>query len=349
MEEWILLLPLLGCGYVGYRVFRLLKFPLPALLGSLFATGALSLLGYFPHVSISGISFVAKVALGAMLGRRLDRSSLKLLRTLIVPACLICVWMLGFSFFSGWLLNRISSLPLSTTLIGSAPGGVSEMAVFAMSQGYDVATITFIQVFRLVFVLLVTPFIARQWSAKHPQTETTPSIPLANKTAAAPKANVPMLIFFACLGGWLGVQLKIPAGDMLGSMMGTALVGLSTGKEIPFPGWVRSWAQIGIGMSIAQRLGPESLTQLRPLLLPLIAPTFLIVISSLLLAVVLQRLTRWDMLTCLLSTSAGGLSQMIVIAEETEADSLTVGVLHTARFLSVISLMPILVDWWLKS
>ena len=346
MKEWILLLPLLGCGYAGYRVFRLLKFPLPALLGSLFATGALSLLGYFPHVSISEISFIAKVALGAMLGRRLDRNSLKLLRTLIVPACLICVWMLGFSFFSGWLLNRISSLPLSTTLIGSAPGGVSEMAVFAMSQGYDVATITFIQVFRLIFVLLLTPLIARHWSAKHPHIVTPSPIPV---TATAPKANVPMVILFACLGGWLGVQLKIPAGDMLGSMMGTALVGLSTGKEIPFPAWVRNGAQIGIGLSIAQRLGPESLTQLRPLLLPLIAPTFLIVISSLLLAVVLQRLTRWDMLTCLLSTSAGGLSQMIVIAEETEADSLTVGVLHTARFLSVISLMPILVDWWLKS
>ena len=349
MEKWVLLLPLLGCGYVGYRVFRLLKFPLPALLGSLFATGALSLLGYFPNVSISGVSFIAKVALGAMLGRRLDRNSLKLLRKLIAPACLICVWMLGFSFFSGWLLNRISSLPLSTTLIGSAPGGVSEMAVFAMSQGYDVATITFIQVFRLIFVLLLTPLIARHWSAKHPHIATPSLTPIADEKTTAPKANVPMLVFFACLGGWLGVQFKIPAGDMLGSMLGTALIGLSTGKEIPFPAWVRSWAQIGIGMSIAQRLGPESLMQLRPLLLPLIAPTFLIVISSLLLAIALQRLTRWDMLTCLLSTSAGGLSQMIVIAEETEADSLTVGVLHTARFLSVISLMPILVEWWLKT
>ena len=347
MEEWILLFPLLGCGYAGFRLFRLLKIPLPALLGSLFATGTLSVLGYFPSTSISGISFVAKVALGAMLGRRLDRGSLRHLRKLIIPACLICVWMLGFSFFSGWLLNRISSLPLSTTLIGSAPGGVSEMAIFAMSQGYDVTTITFIQVFRLIFVLLVTPFIARQWSIKHPQMETAPPLPVYGKAVTTPKANVPLLILFACLGGWLGAWLKIPAGDMLGSMTGTALIGLTTGKEIPFPVWVRNWAQIGIGMSIAQRLGPDSLTQLRPLLLHLIVPTLLIVASSLLLAVMLQRLTRWDMLTCLLSTSAGGLSQMIVMAEETEADSLTVGVLHTARFLSVISLMPLLVQWWL--
>ena len=39
---------------------------------------------------------------------------------------------------------------------------------------------------------------------------------------------------------------------------------------------------------------------------------------------------------------------MVVIAEEEGSDTLRVGVLHLARYLSIIGGMPFLISWFLK-
>lgn len=349
-------LTLVVCGTTGYFLFKKLRLPLPALLGSLSATAALALTGNFPSAPIDLLSGICKIVIGMMMGRRMNRNAVEALRHLLVPATLISAWMIALSIASGLLLSFLADMPLSTTLIGSATGGVSEMAIFALSKNYDVATITIIGVTRLVAVLILTPWVAHHWSARLKRAEDgrrKPAWDVATSQRETGKLSGGEIAFVAFLSVVSGVLLNIagvPAGLMIGALCASSLSTLSVNKTFDFHPGVHAAAQIGIGIVIARQFGPEQLAYLTQgrFIVSLLLSTGFIVLATLVLAYILQRITGWEPLMCLLASSAGGLSQMIMVAEEMHSDSLTIGLLHLARYFAIIMLMPLLITFMLS-
>ncbi len=344
------------CGTAGCILFRRLRLPLPALLGSLAVTAILALTGHFPPVTnaIGVMSTLCKVTIGVMMGRRISRDALRMIARIIGPALLISIWMILLSVISGEMLSRLANIPLSTALVGCATGGVSEMAIFALSQNYDVATITVIQTFRLVGVLALTPWLARKWSlrleAKGQLHSSAGDVQEAEgDTRFFSRPETVLLVFLAVGGGLVFQSFGVPAGAMLGALTFSGGMGVVRNKSYPFPWWIASAAQIGIGIAIAQQFKPEQAEMLLNVrfLLSVALSTAFVITATLLLGYLLQKMTRWSPLTCLLSSSAGGLSQMVLVAEEMKADSLTIGVLHLARYLAIVSCMPFLIMYLL--
>jgi membrane AbrB-like protein len=266
------------------------------------------------------------------------------------PAALVSVWMVLLSVFLGFSLARMSGIPLSTALIGAATGGVNEMAVFALSMNYDAATITIISVTRLVVVLVLTPWLAEKWTARLARGSLGKTRPrIAPAAAGARKSVTPAgicaLAILSVAGGFLFERLKIPAGFMLGSMFFAGAYFLASDAGIEMPDLAVHAVQIGLGIAIAERFGSEQLAYLSNprFAASLFACTALSLAATLILAFLLQKTTKLDPLTCLLSTSAGGLSQMILVSEEMKADSLTVSVLHLARYLVIVYCMPVII------
>ena len=157
-----------------------------------------------------------------------------------------------------------------------------------------------------------------------------------------------MLIFFAAVSGFAFDRAGIPAGAMIGALAASAAFSLVSGRSVPFSISVRNAAQIGMGMTIASHIDGSLLRSMLNIIPALVLSTIFILASTSLLAWTLARFTGWHPKTCILSTSAGGLSQMVVIAEEEGSDTLRVGVLHLARYLSIIGGMPFLISWFLK-
>lgn len=341
-------------GTCGFLLFKKIGIPLSALLGSLCASALLAVTGNFPVAPVNQLSAVCKVLIGIMVGRKMNRNSLRLLGNMLGPALLISVWMIALSVVSGLLLHFMSGLPLSTALIGSTTGGVSEMAIFALSKHYDVATITVIGVTRLVATLFFTPWLARKWSEKlscgngcHSGVQPVPEQP------PLPHFSRPgILLLVACsfAGGILFDRLGVPAGLMVGALAASSAMSLITGRTYSFPPLLLAAAQIGIGIAIARQFGPQQLQfmlQFR-FAVSVTVSSALTICGTLVLARLLHKITGMDPLTCLLSTSAGGLSQMIVVAEEMQADSLTISILHLARYIAIVSCMPILITLFLS-
>lgn len=344
------------CGTAGCLLFRMLRLPLPALLGSLTATATLAMLGFFPATApVDSMSMFCKVAIGVMMGRRINRQSLKMIVKLASPALLVSIWMILLSIASGQILALLANIPLSTALIGCTTGGVSEMAIFALSKEYDVATITVIQTFRLAGTLALTPWLARKWSARlqgrgalFPSAESV-QVMKGGSIDFFPRNEMFGLLALATAGGLVFHLYGVPAGAMLGALVFSGAACIVRNKTYLFPQKITSAAQIGIGIAIAQQFGPdqvEMLTNIR-FLLSTVASTGFIIAGTLLLGFILQKMTGWNPLTCLLSTSAGGLSQMVIVAEEMNADSLTIGILHLARYLAIVSCMPFLITYLL--
>ena len=348
------LLFLFALGALGYAIFRKLGWPMAALLGSISATAVLALTGHYPEAPLDRMSLVCKLLIGMMMGRRVNRNSLRVLRRMIVPAILVSVWMVLLSIAGGGLLAFLADIPMSTALIGSTTGGVSEMAIFALSANYDVATITVLQVARLIMALVSIPWIVRRWSAHLRRRGgvdfSQPALGGLAETGVMSRGGIAVTALFSFVGGLFLNRLGVPAGMMLGALAGSAVCVLAFDKIYPFPQGLLSLAQIGIGITISRQFGPEQIAYLTNLrfLVSMLAINVLYIAATLLLAWIVQRMTHWDPLTCLLSASVGGLSQMVIVAEEMGADSLTVGMLHLARYLAIISVMPLLITTMLR-
>ncbi|MDR0616266.1 MAG: AbrB family transcriptional regulator [Synergistaceae bacterium] len=340
-------------GSIGFFIFKKLKFPIPALMGSITMALILALSGHFPSVSVEGMTAVCKAVMGIMIGRRLDRNAIALLRATVKPAALICFWMILLSITGGFLLAFISGLPLTTAMIASTTGGVSEMAVFALSMNYDAATVTMISVSRLIVVLGLTPLLASVCSRRQLPIGGSSQPEIKDNSAASPSPmsleEISIVVIVAAACGFLLDYLHVPAGFMLGAMCATAFVSIYTGHHCGLSKKLTVAAQIGIGVAIARYFGPEHVAYLTNprFLAALFVSAAYTISSTLLLGYLIHRMTGWKPLTCLLSSSAGGMSQMVIVAEEMNADSLTIGVMHLARYISIILSMPFLIKIFL--
>jgi uncharacterized membrane protein AbrB (regulator of aidB expression) len=99
------------------------------MLGALFMASIVSICGYTRSFPDATVTFLSKLVLGCYLGLMVDRTTLQQLRKIVLPAILVSVWMLALSLVCGFLLFRVSDLPLETALSVPTAGGIAEMAM----------------------------------------------------------------------------------------------------------------------------------------------------------------------------------------------------------------------------
>lgn len=352
-------------GALGCLVFRKFSLPVPGILGSLFFASALNLAGYFPDFPIQWLSWYSNIVIGAYVGLQVNRTSLRFLRELPLAALIISGGMLFLSLAGGALLYWFSDLDMATAFLGSTTGGIAEMALLAMSLGADMASVTLLQVFRLLTAILLTPLVCRKWTEwQSRKNKNTSALPLATAEekkrpaalsddenalpATAPQFSLPkllLLLAIALAGGLTGFFMGMPVGLLTGAMFTVAaagLMGLEMGRVPPI---LRTIAQIGIGVVIASNVTLSTIRQFTLLAGPVVLLTGIMVLCSIGLAVLLHKMTGWNYPTCLLSTSLGGLSQMSIIAEEMGADPLKVSILQTVRLVSILVVLPFLFNY----
>ena len=336
---------LFAAALAGFFVFRVCHLPTPAFLGPMLFAGALNYFYLYPDISLDVPSFFAKIVLGVTLGRTFNRGMLSTLRELPLPALITSLWMMGASLIAGFFLHYWSDLPLGTALIGSAAGGVIEMAVFAMALGFDAVTVTFIQIFRLITSIITVPLIARAWQKNYARRGTESAAQEAKPQAASIVGKFQvrhyiLLSVVTLIAGGLCELVHIPAGAMLGALFGSAFVVLAIGRECVLSSWVTRLAQMFLGVIIAESMTHDTLVALADLFLPLFVPTVVLLVLCLALSLILARVTHWDPMTCILATMPAGLIQIVPIADEYGANVLQVAVMHTVRLISIVCLLP---------
>lgn len=161
---------------------------------------------------------------------------------------------------------------------------------------------------------------------------------------AVAKMSYFLFITIALLGGWLGTLLKLPAGGLVGSLLATALLNVTSWFETPpWPSEGRFLLQVGVGLLIGCSATADTLARLRDLWLPALVTTVLLVGCGLLTAWIDSRWLGLDQLTALLGSAPGGISGMSLAAIEMGAEASEVVVLHLSRLLTVLLILPWLV------
>jgi membrane AbrB-like protein len=148
-------------GLVGLIIGKPLRLPAWQLTGPLFAAAIVSVTGLgildLPNWMIS----VCQVVIGASLGMRLGGLRGGAVLRGMGLGLLSVAMMLGIGLVFALLLVRVTGQPLDMLLVSFAPGGVTEMALVALSLNANPALVTAHHVWRIVLTVIELALIGR--------------------------------------------------------------------------------------------------------------------------------------------------------------------------------------------
>ena len=369
LAVWHLILTICVAA-LGGMIGRRLKLPAGTMLGALLFTVLYNLLFERAYVPADFRPWM-QILSGILLGAGIQRRDIRELRHLVVPSIIMIVDMVILNLIFGLMIYRFSSLDLATSLLATAPGGMSDMALIAADLGGQSLPVTLLHLVRQlsIFILLplLLPWLRRQQTAKgkclpadleeiaeiqqdakHTAArQTAANQPAAKQTAANRHQtiwNSFLTLATAVAGGVLFWQLGINAGAMIGSMLAVAALNLATGRAQRSTK-LRIGIQVVAGAFVGQSMTRNNLSLMIELMIPVLLMILSVLVYMAVVSLTLIWLSKLNRTTCMLVSAPGGLQEISLMAEDLSADAPKVMVLQTTRLMTVIALFPTLLSF----
>lgn len=155
------LLVLAGLTLVGALVMQWLGRANPWFMGALVVTMVVTLSGVTLSAIPQPLSNAAQLVIGVSLGVRFTPAFVHTAPRWLASVAFASFFMMGICALFGWALSRATGLHPATLLLGTAPGGIAEMAITAKVLQLGVPVVTAFQVCRLVAVLVLAEPVYR--------------------------------------------------------------------------------------------------------------------------------------------------------------------------------------------
>ncbi|GHH96900.1 AbrB family transcriptional regulator [Neobacillus kokaensis] len=151
-------------------------------------------------------------------------------------------------------------------------------------------------------------------------------------------------IIYAFFGGLIFSALNTPIPWLLGPMT-AVFIGARFGRfQYNWPSWIRNAGLIIVGYSVGLSFTKEALFVVIGKLPSMLLVTVLLVCFCAGIAFVVSKLSGVDYPTVLTGSIPGGLTQLIIFAEEMKGiDLTTVTFLQVARLMMIIFFVPFLI------
>jgi len=165
LAQWPGLLFLALATGAGAWVMRWLKRANPWFMGAMLVSMGLTLSGQQWSAIPTDFSNAAQLVIGISLGVRFQKEFIhtapQWMGSVVVGTLLMMLASAGL----GWAMAEVTGLHPATLILGTAPGGIAEMAITAKVLELGVPVVTAFQVCRLVAVLLLVSPIYNWWVA----------------------------------------------------------------------------------------------------------------------------------------------------------------------------------------
>ncbi|MCS7460542.1 AbrB family transcriptional regulator [Paenibacillus doosanensis] len=311
----------LALALAGGALFTLIHSPLPWLLGPMvFSLLGARLLKTIKPLWPSYLRDTAMIIIGYSIGLSFTMETLKEMGRQLPTMILMTVLLLLFSALIGYGVAKVSGLPLPTVLMGSVPGGLSQMILLAEeTEGIDLTVMTFLQVSRVIMIIFCVPLLVFSplFGGNHQD------IGVSSGAFGRWEDLFPGILLFAvvCVAfAMLAKKIRFPSAYLLGPMIATAILHVAGVPGPALPASLLDVSQLLIGTYVGLLLRPESLTnKFRVISLSFLSGAVLI-LGSLGLSALLTQLHGISSATAFLSMAPGGMDQMGIIAKEIDAD-----------------------------
>ena len=336
-----IILSLIAC--IGGTIFYEIHTPLPWTLGPLVATLLWKILGkksvHWPKPIRNSGLIVIGYAMGSPFTLQIARQILGQLPGMLLSTLAI----MAISLLVGWFTSRRTGVGIINGLIGSIPGGLSQMAVICEEiEGADVAIVTLMQITRLLTVVFTVPLLAIYGLANDISGVTTAVIP----TNLDPWA-LALFAVVAIVSAQLARIINFPTPYLMGPVFGTIAL-IMWGNTAPhLPQVVMALAQITIGIRMGADIEFDGLKNWQSIFAYSFGGIITVIVASLGVDYILTKVYQISFLTAFISTAPGGMAEMGITAIAVHADVSLVVAYQLFRLLSMLILAIPTVKWWL--
>jgi membrane AbrB-like protein len=147
---------LAACG-LGYWPARRLGLPAPQMFGPMLCSAAIHLAGLTASKPPGVVVAVAMVVVGSSIGARFTGVAPGALARAGAVSLGLTALLLGVTVAFAWGLHAATGIPLSSLVLGYAPGGFAEMSLVSLAMGLDPAFVSSHHMARIAIVIALVP------------------------------------------------------------------------------------------------------------------------------------------------------------------------------------------------
>ena len=335
----LMTLQVFAAGLAGGLLATAAGIPLPMLLGSVTAVGALSIFGFRPggrppKVPVWLRNFFIPI-IGLSIGSAITVDVLREARGWW-PSLVALVAFIPLAHFTGYnVMRRVGKLDPVTAYYSAVPGGFIESISMGEDNGASVPVLTALQFLRLIMTVMLVPL----------------AFTILNGGAVGSAAGVVMSKFHGALdapeifwqvvlgvvGFFGGRRLKLPAFMITGPILCSGIGHLTGLLDSAPPGWLIAVTQLVIGVALGTRfVGMQVATVFKAMGLSVlnIALTMTIAIGA---GLVLHQVVGEQIEAVVLAFAPGGLAEMSLVALSLQVSALYVTAHHILRIMLAVT------------
>jgi membrane AbrB-like protein len=340
------LLFVLSIASAGGFLFQESGLFLPWLLGPLFMVMAarvkLERYMYWP----GAIRNLGLMILGLQLGSSFTREAFMQMGRHLPLMLVTTVLIILFTVCSAFLLAKRMKISLNTALLGSFPGGLSQMVVLSEEiADADETAVAFMQTLRIILVITIVPWIVIHVLSGHGSSEIT----------AAGKGNfflleydwkfAILLILVTVVFIVAGKKVGFPIPFMLGPLLAAAALNV-TGSEAPqIPSFWLNFAQLMLGAHLGYTLKVKNPRLFRRMFGMIFISNVMLIGFCYGISIFLVHFLHFPVNDLFLSLAPGGVAEMAVTAMAVQADVSIVTSFHLFRILFILFFLSSVMKW----
>lgn len=345
-------------GMAGGLTALKLKVPAGAMVGSMLFVTLYNIItgeAFFPQ----DLRVVTQIATGAFIGAGVTKKDVIDLKLMIKPAVLMVTSMIIMDVLLGYIMYKITDIDLVTSLFACAPGGLVDMSLISSDLGADSAKVALLQMVRLMSVLIILPPVIKHISLRYSDKGEKDNYKNAEELledgySRGEKAsgnecikrdkyiNLAVTIIVASIAGLIGYKLGIPAGAMTISMIAVGALNIFYNRGY-MPINIRRVTQIFAGALIGQRMRYGDIIALKSMILPVLILIIGIIAVNFCIGLFISRAAKLELVSSLLASAPGGMSDMALVAKDLGGDAPKVAVLQLARYICIVGFYPIII------
>ena len=325
----------LAIGAVGGAIFFYFQMPLAWMMGAMVICTIASLSGVQLQVPGKLRSVMVSV-LGVLLGSTFTPEVVEKASQWPVTMVSLALYIVVLTGLLYVYFTRFLHYDPVTAYFSATPGGLNEMVIAGGAMGGDERTIALVHGARVLLVVMVIPFWFRYTEGE--RAITTAVGPSISEVALV---DIGILVVCAVIGVLFGRLVRLPAYKIVGPMLVSAGVHIA-GLTSSVPPWeIVAIAQVVVGSSVGARFSGVPLERVLKTIVASAGATAVMLMTTVLFALSLSRVTEISIAPIVLAFSPGGLAEMSLIALSLGIETSFVATHHVARIAMIVIAAPL--------
>ncbi|WP_419883125.1 AbrB family transcriptional regulator [Peribacillus sp. B-H-3] len=336
-----LVLAVLGIAGAGGFLFYYSGLYLPWMLGPLFFVMAAKMkFGKYMQWN-SKLRNAGLIMLGLQLGSSFTSDSVAQMAKYLPVMFFTTVIIILFTVLTAIFLMKRMKLTLNTSLLGSFPGGLSQMVVLSEEiEDADESIVAFMQTLRIILVISIVPWLVVHVMSAQPSTGAASAI-VHRSTFSFHYSWMHAILMAAIFSSiiFFGKKINFPLPFMLGPLLTAAAFNL-TGFEAPqIPVFWLNLSQLLIGAHLGYTLKVNNPRLFRKMFGVIFVINVLLIGFCYLVSNSLKNYLSLPANELFLSLAPGGVAEMSVTALSVHSNVSIVTSFHLFRILFILFLL----------